>query len=412
MEKSLHVSVGAGFENDRRDLGVMAAEALALMPDGPRYLIFECLAERTLAKQVLANSVEAQIELALSHLAPSRMLCKQHGIRVVTNLGGIDPAGVATGVQQAFGSGYRIVAVTGDQLTPVAEDGTGTLAKNIYAGAEGIVNALEQQADIVITGRVADPSLTVGPAVHELGIAWNDWNALATATLAGHLIECGTQVTGGYFNDENSAVPDLTNVGPPVATITRDQTHLSKPCGGGLLNRATVIEQMLYEIGDPTRYITPDVILDLSDTQVIETATNEVTITSAKGHPAPSTLKTLLCRQTGWFAEATIVYVGSTSPKRASIAKDILKKRIGSSDLRLEILEGHIDGLPQALLRLAIRSSNKQQATEAINELEALYLNGPAAGGGVRSQLTPLVETIEGLVPREIFKPKCRIIEA
>ncbi|MEM7256749.1 MAG: acyclic terpene utilization AtuA family protein [Pseudomonadota bacterium] len=406
--KTLHISVGAGFENDRRELGLMAAEALACMPEGAdRYLIFECLAERTLAKQVMADSVSNQIDLALSHLKPSHKLCKQHGIRVVTNLGGIDPVGVASGVQAALGETCRVIAVTGDRLALDQHDGESALSKNVYAGAEGIVSALQSQADIVITGRVADPALALGPAIHSLNIDWTDWHALANATLAGHLIECGTQVSGGYFSDENATVPDLDKVGPPVATVTTDSITLSKPLGGGILNRATVIEQMLYEIGDPANYITPDVVLDLTSTKADELEQNIVRVHSAKGHPAPSQLKSLLCRHSGWFAEGTIIYVGSTAATRAKAAMKILEKRIAAPDIKLEILNGHVDTVPRSLLRLALRTQEKPLATDAVNELEALYLNGPAAGGGIRSQITPLIDTIDGLVPRDAVSYQC-----
>lgn len=403
---SVHISVGAGFENDRRDLGVKAAQALSSMdsvgddPNAPRYLIFECLAERTLAKQVLANSLSGQIRLALSHIEPSRELCKRHKIRVVTNLGGIDPVGVAKGLKKVFAN-CVIAAVTGDKLPVRREDGDNVLAKNCYTGAKGIVSALEQGADIVVTGRVSDPSLVVGPVVHELGLEWTDWDALANATLAGHLIECGTQVSGGYFSDENVDVPELENVGPPVATVTESMLRLSKPIGGGLISRATVIEQMLYEIADPGCYITPDVILDLSQVEVDVLEQSIVELTGATGHSAPAELKALLCRQTGWFAEGGIIYQGITSEYRANMAKNILIKRIDAADGRYEVLHGHLEGVPQTHLRVALRSSCKSVVEHAMNEIEALYLNGPAAGGGVSIHMVPQIETEESTVLRQ-----------
>ena len=170
MQK-VHVSVGAGFENDRRDLGVMAAEALALFP-GPRYLIFECLAERTLARQVQAQDVGAQIALARSFIAPCWDLCQQHGIRIVSNFGGIAPEAVAAGLRDVVGPGANIAFISGDALSIVSQGDdapdSNLLARNVYLGAAGIVEALSQGADIVVTGRVADPSLVVGPVMHEL----------------------------------------------------------------------------------------------------------------------------------------------------------------------------------------------------------------------------------------------------
>ncbi len=407
--REVHVSVGAGFENDRRDLGVTAARALSGLT-GSKYLIFECLAERTLALQVQKNDTAAQIALALSYVRPCWELCQAHGIRIVSNFGGFDPSAVAAGLRAELGTGARIAAVLGDSVPTNETDGADVISKNVYLGAAGIVDALQDGAQIVVTGRVADPSLVVGPTVHELGLRWDDWDALANATMAGHLIECGTQVTGGYFADLDQNVPALEAVGPPVATITKDRVKLSKPSGGGALNRATVAQQLLYEVGDPAAYLTPDVILDLSQVRITDTGSNIVILDHAKGHPAPETLKMLVCRNTGWMGEAEISYAGETAARRGQLARDVLKARLGTPDMRIELLEGATDGIPCARLRLAIRSDNHAEVQTAINEVEALYLNGPAGGGGVRKSITPLIETEASLVPRsQLASPKVEV---
>ena len=396
MEK-IHVSVGAGFENDRRDLGTMAAEALALF-EGPRYLIFECLAERTLARQVHAKDIDAQIALARSFIAPCWNVCRQHDIRIISNFGGIAPEAVASGLRVIVGPSTKIAFVSGDSLSVASDDADYTddniLGRNVYLGASGIVEALAKGADIVVTGRVADPSLVVGPVMHELELDPRDWNALANATLAGHLIECGTQVSGGYFADENKPVVGLENLGPPVASVSRDSVQLSKPIGGGALTPATIMEQLLYEVDDPARYITPDVVLDMTQIRFTRAADNSVTLTGARGHPAPEKLKSLVARHTGWLAEAEISYIGSSCGYRAKTAKTILTDRIDLNDMRIEILQGLCDdGIAQARLRLAARTKSRVEAYQAVNEVEALYLNGPAAGGGVRLSVIPMVET-------------------
>jgi len=394
----VHVSVGAGFENDRRDLGRVAAQALSRF-SGPKYLIFECLAERTLARQVQAGDVAAQVALALSFVQPCWELCKAHGITIISNFGGIDPVAVAQGLRDAIGPEVRAVSVTGDSVPLSVVDGEGALAKNVYLGAAGIVDALALAPDIVVTGRVADPSLVVGAVVQELGVSWTNWDTLANATLAGHLIECGTQVTGGYFWDEGAEISNISQLGPPVVSINANHLRLQKPLGGGLLNRATVTEQLLYEIGDPSRYLTPDVVLDLTRVE-IEEGDNEVIVTGAKGHPAPGSLKSLLCRQTGWIGEAEISYYGHTSAARARLACNILRARLCEQETRLDIFEGTQDSTALARVRLAIRARGKRDVEAALNEVEALYLNGPAGGGGVRKTLTPLVETEAALVER------------
>ncbi|MEL6683282.1 MAG: acyclic terpene utilization AtuA family protein [Pseudomonadota bacterium] len=407
----IHVSVGAGFENDRRDLGGMAAKALAMFA-GPRYLIFECLAERTLAKQVQANDLSAQIALATSYVLPCWDLCQRHGIRIVSNFGGIDPKAVAKGLHDALGGKARVAAVSGDAIPIRPDEDASTISKNVYLGASGIAEALAKGAEIVVTGRVADPSLVVGPVIHEHQLADDDWNALANATLAGHLIECGTQVTGGYFADLDKPVPDFASLGPPVATIAQDKVTLTKPLGGGVLNRATVTEQLLYEIGDPAKYLTPDVCLDMTKVQLEEQGTNKVLLTGAKGQPAPASLKMLTCRNAGWLAEGEISYLGDTAKDRAKLAEDILKHRLRGTDMRIDVFAGATSGAPCARLRLAARTPDKEAAERAINEVEALYLNGPAGGGGVRKSLTSQITTDASLVARsDLLPPQVEFIQ-
>jgi len=401
---TVHISVGAGFENDRRGLGAVAAEALSAL-DGPRYLIFECLAERTLALKVQANDTDALVRHAVSFVEPCIETCAEHGIKIVSNFGGPNPKAVAAGIHAYLierGLSLKVMAVTGDALPLAANDGSNALTKNAYTGAQGIVEALANGADIVVAGRVADPTLVVGPVIHELNLNWDDWGALANATLAGHLIECGTQVCGGYFADEGSTVPNLAEVGPPIASITRDTIRLTKPLGGGVLTRATVTQQMLYELHDPAAYLTPDVVLDITDVHLTKGGVNTITVAGAKGHPKPPTLKTLLCRNTGWFAEGEISYLGKTASTRANLARDILAQRLDLAGLSLSVMIGATDdGIPIARLRLALRANNRDLAENALNELDALYVNGPAGGGGVRKALTPLVETEAGVIPQE-----------
>lgn len=393
----VHISVGAGFENDRRDLGVMAAAALSEM-DGPRYLIFECLAERTLALQSADPDRDALPERALSFLEPCIDAVARNGIRIVSNFGGPDPARVANRIREWLrerGLKLRVCAVTGDALP--FEDPT-IIAFNAYTGAAGVVEALEGGADIVVAGRVADPSLVVGPVVHELGLEWDDLDALANATMAGHLIECGTQVCGGYFADDGLDVPEIEIIGPPVVSVFRDGMDLSKPLGGGRLDRATVTQQLLYEVHDPAAYLTPDVTLDLTGVEIMQRPDEGIRLAGARGHPAPEMLKTLICRQTGWFGEAAISYTGTTAARRARIARDVLLARCSDmiGDLRLECHDGLLDGVPHSRLRVAVRNARKSSVRQVLDQLESLYTNGPAGGGGVRRALSPLVETETG----------------
>lgn len=397
--ETVHISVGAGFENDRRDLSVMAAEALSGM-NGPRYLIFECLAERTLALQSADPDRDALPARAISFLEPCIDRAARHDIRIISNFGGPDPVRVAQDIRawlRGRAMDLRVCAVSGDALPRSDPE---VIACNAYTGAAGVVEALRQGADIVVTGRMADPSLVVGPVVHELGLGCEDLDALANATIAGHLIECGTQVCGGYFADEGLDVSGMAQIGPPVATVTRNAVALRKPLGGGRLDRATVTQQLLYEVHDPAAYLTPDVTLDLTHVEMQQTPDGAIHLTGARGHRAPGTLKTLTCRQTGWFGEAAISYAGTTAAARARMARAIIEAQCTglAGDVWIECHDGLLDGVPHSRLRVAVRSADKTAVGEVLDRLEALYTNGPAGGGGVRRMLSPLVETEVGAI--------------
>jgi hypothetical protein len=205
------------------------------------------------------------------------------------------------------------------------------VAANVYIGAAGIVEALDAGADIVVTGRVSDASLVVGPLVHSFGWSWTDWDLLACGTLAGHLLECSTQVSGGYFADPGfKDVPDLHDVGFPIAEITAEgDIVITKPVdSGGCVNTRTVKEQIVYEVHDPASYMAPDVILDLADVRVAMVGPDRVRVWGARGRPAPDTYKALVCRYGGWLGEAEISYAGPNAAARGRLALSVLRQRL------------------------------------------------------------------------------------
>jgi hypothetical protein len=291
---------------------------------------------------------------------------------------------------------------------------------NAYLGAFQIAAAIRAGAQVVVTGRVADPSLTLGPALAHFGWAATDWNALAGATMAGHLLECGAQATGGYFADPGSKdVPGLDDVGFPIAEISADGSCIvTKASGtGGLVDTRTIKEQLLYEIHDPARYLTPDVVADVSQAEVTQLGADRVRLSGVLGHPRTDTLKANVFFDGGWFGEGEISYAGPNAEARARLAMDVMRKRCGGDlVLRFDLIGsisilGDDDGrMLQATattqsrdirLRVAGRHEDVAVVDRLLRELTALWTGGPGGGGGVRVHKRQRLSTRSCLVPRE-----------
>jgi hypothetical protein len=431
----LRIGCGAGFSGDRTDA---ASPVVHDLVDGLRtmggsaVLIFETLAERTLALAQLARVADplAGYEpLLLAYLRPVLANCLLHGIRIVSNFGAANPVAAAQAIAELAHSlnlrAPRIGVVSGDDVRSHPE--VLSLARslprpvvsaNAYLGAQAIAQALNAGADIVVCGRVADPSLTLGPALAHFGWALDDWDALAGATMAGHLLECGAQVTGGYYADPGfKDLPDLAHVGFPIARIEADGScTLSKPAGtGGRIDSHTVKEQLLYEIDNPAAYMTPDVVADITAARVTEMGPDCVRLSGVQGHPRPTHLKVNLCHENGWFAEGEISYAGPRAEGRARLAADILRERLPLLKLRVDLIgvssiwaddAGAVQAaLPDAghtdvRLRIAASHEDKAVAEQLLREVNALYSCGPAGGGGVRTGLRPRLGLVSCLLPQ------------
>ena len=436
--ESLNIGCAAGFSGDRTDAALPVVRTL-VERGGPAVLIFETLAERTLALAQLArrNDAEAGFEPLLDDLvSPVLALCLAHGIRIVSNFGAANPRGAALRIAAiAREQGLpapRIAIVQGDDVSGDAQrrnllqalgaQGAGiTIASaNAYLGAEAIADALRAGADIVVTGRVADPSLTVGPALAHFNWALDDWDRLARATMAGHLLECGAQVCGGYYADPGfKDVPDLANVGFPIAQIDEDgHCTITKAGGtGGCVDVHTVKEQLLYEVHDPAAYLTPDVVADISDAHVEAVGTNAVRLTGVRGHARPATLKVNVFHEHGWLAEGEISYAGRGAEGRARLAGEVIRQRLaGAGPVRLDLIGtasvfGDDDGkwLAQqphtdardVRLRASMNHADRRVAERLTREVTALYTCGPAGGGGVRTALRPRLGTVSCAMARE-----------
>ncbi|MGX9134869.1 acyclic terpene utilization AtuA family protein [Rummeliibacillus sp. JY-2-4R] len=437
MKKRIRIGSGAGYAGDRIE------PALELIEKGNLdYIIFECLAERTIA---LAQQEKVKNpNKGYNHMLEERMdmvlpLCKEKNVKMITNMGAANPLSAVKRVKKIAEEkgiqNLKIAAVTGDDVyTKIGEYldqkilETGEMLKeiestiisaNAYIGMTGIISALANGADIVITGRVADPSLVMAPLVYEFGWEKTDYKLLGKATAVGHLLECAAQVTGGYFAEPGyKDVPDLWNVGYPIAEVQEDGSFsLSKlDDAGGIISPATVKEQIVYEIHDPSSYMTPDVIADFSQVQVKEEDVNKVSITGVSGREKSGYYKTSVGYKDGFIIEAEISFGGSGCIKRAQLAEEIIRKRLDYKNIQVEevridyigVVSLYSDSISskynetshsEVRLRVAARTLEKREAVAVGKEVEALYTNGPAGGGGVRIQIEEIVSIASILIP-------------
>jgi hypothetical protein len=451
----LLIGCAAGFSGDRTDAAGPVVDTLiarlAAGPEGQRaFLIFETLAERTLALAQLRRRADpdAGYEPLLDDmLRPVLARCLAHGIRIVSNFGAANPRAaarlIARMARELGADAPRIAVVEGDDLSGPGHrallnealgeqmNGLRVVSANAYIGAEPIAAALDAGAQIVVCGRVADPSLTVGPAMSHFGWRADDWNRLGRATMAGHLLECGAQVCGGYFADPGyKNVPGLAQVGFPIAEIDSEGrcTIGKADATGGLVSEATVKEQLLYEVHDPAAYLTPDVVADIADAQVRAVpGEDRVALSGVRGHERPSRYKVNVCHEGGWLAEGEISYAGPRAEARARLAADVLKQRLTGLTLRVDLIgalsifgddagralaESADTGLRDVRLRVAATHTERAQAERLAREVMALYTCGPAGGGGVRTALTPRLNTLSCLLPRDAIAVRFELLGA
>ena len=445
----LRIGCAAGFSGDRTDAAGPVVDAL-LAAGGPAFLIFETLAERTLALAQLARRANpnAGYEPLLDDmLRPVLARCLRGGIRIVSNFGAAHPEAAARRIHTLAAElglpAPRIAVVQGDDLSaphqrPLLEQALGSalqgldvVSANAYLGAEAIADALLAGAGIVVCGRVADPSLAVGPALAHFGWARDDWTRIARATMAGHLLECGAQVTGGYYADPGyKDVPGMATLGYPIAEIDADgHCTITKPAGtGGRIDAHTVKEQLLYEVHDPAAYLTPDVVADITEADVTELAPDRVRLSGVRGHARPAGLKVNVCHATGWLAEGEISYAGARAEGRARLAAQVLRERLtGLGPLRADLIgvasvfaddggqwlaDQPTGDAQDVRLRVALNHTDKPSAERLGREVTALYTCGPAGGGGVRTALRQRLGTVSCTVPREQVPASFRFIEA
>jgi len=447
MARTLRLGAGAGYSGDRIEPAVELAEQGAL-----DFLVFECLAERTiaLAQQARRSDPDAGFDPLLeARMRAVLGTCAKQRIRIVSNMGAANPVAAARKTAAIAGElglhGVRIAAVSGDDVldivraselrfeetgTAVAELGERIVSANAYLGVAPICDALGQGAHVVLTGRASDPALFLAPLVHAFGWRLDDWQRLGQGTAVGHLLECAGQVTGGYFADPGAKdVADLARLGFPIGEVDdRGDVVITKVAGsGGGVTAATCKEQLLYEIHDPRRYLQPDVIADFSEIAVEEIAPDRVRVSGGRGAPPTGLLKVSVGYVDGFVGEGQISYAGPGARARAELAREIVRERLRRTGVRasetrfdligVDALHGErlasARGEPYELrLRVAGRTDTHAEAVRIGNEVETLYTNGPAGGGGATKSARATVAVQSVLLPRERVATAVRIFES
>lgn len=446
--RTLRIGAGAGFSGDRIEPAVALAEQGRL-----DYLVFECLAERTIAlaqQRRLRDPRQGYDPLLEARMRAVLPACRAQGVRIVSNMGAANPLAAAektVEVARALGlQGLRVAAVLGDDVlealrggdyrleerdAPLASLGERVISANAYLGAGPIVAALEQGADVVLTGRAADPALFLAPQIHAFGWAFDDWTRLGRGTAVGHLLECAGQVTGGYFADPGfKEVPDLARLGFPLAEVNEEgEAVITKlPGSGGLVSEATCKEQLLYEIHDPARYLQPDVAADFSEVELEQLGPDRVRLSGARGHPRSGLLKVSVGYVDSYQGEGQISYAGPGALERGRLAVEIVAERLRLTGVATSETRGELIGVDAILgarlsangsaaprevrVRFVGRTASLAEAERIGQEVESLYLNGPAGGGGVTKAAREVVGIVSVLVPEDLVRPSLRLLES
>lgn len=439
--KTVRIGSGAGYSGDRIE---PAAELAA--KGGIKYLCLECLAERTIAIDQQARLKDPKLgydpllEARWEQLLP---VCQKNKVTIITNMGAANPLSAMEKTREVAArlglKGFKIAAIYGDDVVeevkkgsftidetgePVSSLGNAILSANAYVGAAPIVEALKNGADIILTGRVADPALFMAPLIYEFGWSMDDWHKMGIGTGVGHLLECAGQVTGGYYGDPGKKdVPDPARLGFPIAEVAEDGGFvITKVDGsGGLVTPHTCTEQLLYELHDPASYKTPDVTADFSRVTFQQQGKDRVAAAGFTGRERPETLKVSIGYIDSYIGEGQISYAGAGAVNRGRLALDIVKERLRI--IGLAILEEKYDLIGinamhgaaisssvqcdpyEVRARVAVRVNSMREAALVANEVEALYVTGPAGGGGAMKSSRQVVAVCSTFVPRDMVKP-------
>ncbi len=442
--RKIRIGSGAGYSGDRIEPAVELAEKGKL-----DYLVFECLAERTIAialQNRRRDPAAGYDPLLVQRMEACLPVCYRKGIGIITNMGAANPESAVEKTAEIAGKlglkGLKLAAVSGDDVMDLITrgdynpmEGEGDLegirdriiSANAYLGAGPVVEALANNARVIITGRVADPALFMAPVIHEFGWSFSNYDLLGKGTILGHLLECAGQLTGGYFADPGyNEVPGITRLGFPLAEISSDGTYvLTKvPGAGGMLTTATCKQQLLYEVGDPGTYISPDVIADFSRVQLKQLEKDRVEVIGGLGREKTGMLKVSVGYRDSYIGEGQISYGGPGALQRAKLALDIVRQRFRDMNLKcsetkfdligVDSLYGDREALAEPYevrVRVAARTDSMEEAIRVGNEVETLYTNGPAGGGGATKSAREIIAIKSVLIRENLVKPIINYME-
>jgi len=434
--KKIRLGSGAGYSGDRIEPAVELAEKGDI-----QYLCFECLAERTIAiaqQAKMKDPAQGYDALLAARMEAVLPICHKKGIKIITNMGAANPQAGAAKIKQIAEKlnikGLKIAAVSGDDVLAAIRDQDLTIEEtgaklstikdklvsaNAYLGVAPIIEALQAGADIVITGRVADPALFIAPLVYEFGWSLGDWNLMGQATVIGHLLECAGQVTGGYFADPGfKDVPGVGHLGFPIAEVGADGSLVitKVESAGGMVTLATCKEQLLYEIHNPKTYFTPDVVADFTGVKMEQIGKDQVRVSGGTGGAKTGLLKVSLGYVDSYIGEGQISYAGPGAVNRGQLALDIVKERLEFMGVKMQENRYDLMGVDslhgeklsaghdpyEVRVRVTGRTETMAEAVRIGNEVETLYTNGPAGGGGAWKSAREVVAMVSVIVPDSV----------
>ena len=452
MKSEIRIANGQGFWGDWLEAPVRQVE------QGPiDYLVLDYLAEVTMSILQKQKNRDPGLGYARDFVPLTARIfprLMERNIKVVSNAGGVNPTACARAVVEAAREkgirGAKVAVVLGDDISGRLDEMIGrgiafndlesgkaigkirsrVLSANVYLGAFPLVEALQTGARIIIAGRSTDTALTLAPMVHEFGWSPEDFNRLAAGTIAGHIIECGAQTTGGNCQLDWQSIPDFANIGFPIIEARPDGSfHVTKHQNtGGRINAAVVTEQLLYELGDPHSYITPDCVADFTTIQLTDDGPDRVLVSGIRGGPRPPTLKTSITYAAGWKAIGTLVYSWPDALEKAQAANRIVRQRL--SELGLQFDEIHTEYLggsachgelaapnedpPEVQIRIGVRGQDRKAVDRFTRELIPLVLTGPPTGTGFGEGRPPVREVVaywSSLLPREEIHTSVEVFE-